>query len=57
MAVQSADVIRLWSDRFVGPEVEFRGPAGVAVNTVMLRNISEPTLTVFRPTNGNPNGA
>ncbi len=22
----------------------------------MLRNVSEPTLTVFRPTNGNPNG-
>ncbi len=56
------EVIHLWPEGppskldGVGPEVEFRGPVGVAVNTRMLRNVSEPTLTVFRPTNGKPNG-
>jgi acetyl esterase/lipase len=56
------EVIHLWPEGppskldGVGPEVEFRGPVGVAVNTRMLRNVSEPTLTVFRPTNEKPNG-
>ena len=62
MAAQSEEVIRLWPEgppttlKSVGPEVEFRGPAGIAVDTVMLRNVSDPTLTVFRPSNGKPNG-
>jgi dienelactone hydrolase len=56
------EVVRLWPDGppskldGVGPETEFRGPPGVAAGTVMLRNVSEPTLTVFRPTNAKPNG-
>lgn len=56
------DVIRLWPDgpptkvEGVGPETEFRGPVGVAGDALMLRNVSEPTLTVFRPTNEKPNG-
>jgi acetyl esterase/lipase len=56
------EVIRLWPDgppskmEGVGPETEFRGPPGVALGTLMLRNISEPTLTVFRPQNVKSNG-
>ncbi len=56
------DAIRLWPDgppcklEGVGPEVTFREPAGPAAGTAMLRNISEPALSVFRPTNGKPNG-
>jgi len=56
------EIIRLWPDEppskleGVGPEVEFRGPVGTAAHAVMLRNVSEPTLSVFRPTNGKPNG-
>ena len=62
MAVQSEDMIRLWPERpptalpGVGPEIEFRGPVGTAGDAAMLRNVSEPMLTVFRPTNGKPNG-
>jgi len=54
------DVIRLWPDgpptrlSGVGSEVEFRGLPGLAANTAMLRNVSEPTLSVFRPEK--PNG-
>ena len=56
------EIIRLWPDGpptkidGVGPEVEFRGAPGVAEGTLMLRNVSDPTLTVFRPSNGNSNG-
>lgn len=59
------DIIRLWPDgppttlKGVGPEVEFRGPVGAlgtAGQAAMLRNVSDPTLTVYRPTNGKPNG-
>ena len=59
---QPEDVIRLWPDgppsmlEGVGPEVEYRAPVGVAADAVMLRNVSEPTLSVFKPTNGKPNG-
>lgn len=54
------EVICLWPDGppskldCVGPEIEFRGPVGTAGTAAMLRNVSEPTLTVFRPTK--PNG-
>jgi dienelactone hydrolase len=54
------EVIRLWPEgpplklAGVGPEVEFRAPVGVAADAAMLRNVSEPTLTVFRP--AKPNG-
>jgi len=54
------DVIRLWPDgppsklEDVGPEVTFRAPVGTAGDAEMLRNVSEPTLSVFRP--ARPNG-
>jgi acetyl esterase/lipase len=56
------EVIRLWPEgppsklEGVGAEAEFHGLAGVSVGTLMLRNVSEPTLTVFRPRNAKPNG-
>jgi hypothetical protein len=37
----------------VGPKIEFRGPYGAAANSTMLRNVSEPTLSVFRPAKPN----
>jgi len=60
MIAQSNDVIRLWPDgppsrlEGVGPEVAYRAPVGTAGEAAMLRNVSEPTLTVFRPER--PNG-
>ena len=57
-----AEVISLWPDgpptrlEGVPAEVEYVVPAGVAVGTVFLRNISEPTLTVFPPAEGTGNG-
>jgi acetyl esterase/lipase len=54
------EIIPLWPEgppsklAGVGSEVEFRGPEGLAVGTTMLRNVSEPTLGVFRP--ARPNG-
>jgi acetyl esterase/lipase len=54
------DVIPLWPAgpptklEGVGLEVEYRAPVGVAADAAMLRNVSEPTLTVFRPEK--PNG-
>ena len=57
-----AEVIRLWPDgppttlEDVGPEVEVRAPVGVANEVTILRNVSEPTLSVYPPTNGKPNG-
>jgi len=56
------EIIRLWPNgpptvlEGVGPEGEYRAPMGVAGDKTILRNISEPTLGVFRPTNGKPNG-
>jgi dienelactone hydrolase len=56
------EVIQLWPEgpptklEGVGPETEFHGRAGVSAGTLMLRNVSEPTLTVFRPINMKPNG-
>ena len=56
----AAEVIRIWPEgpptviEGVGPDLEFQGPVGVAGGAVMLRNVSEPTLAVFRP--ANPNG-
>jgi acetyl esterase/lipase len=60
VTTQPDEVIRLWRDRppttleGVGPEAEYRAPVGVAADAVMLRNVSEPTLSVFRPEK--PNG-
>ena len=58
MAAQ--DTIPLWPKgppsklEGVGPEIQFRGAVGTAGDAAMLRNVSEPTLTVFRP--DKPNG-
>src|SRR5580765_5677787 len=58
----AAEVIPLWPD---GPptridgvpdEVEYPVRAGVAAGTTFLRNISDPTLTVFTPKAGASNG-
>jgi acetyl esterase/lipase len=40
----------------VGPETGYTVPAGVAAGTVFLRNVSEPTLTVFEPAADKANG-
>ena len=60
--ISPKDIIRLWPDGppttldSVGPEAEFRGPVGTLGDAAMLRNVSDPTLTAYRPTNGKPNG-
>jgi acetyl esterase/lipase len=60
MSAQPDEVIRLWPDgpptkiEGVGREAEYRAPVGVAANAKMLRNVSEATLSVFRP--AKPNG-
>ena len=57
------EVIRLWPEGpprtipDVPPESTFQGLAGTSVGTTMLRNVSEPTLTVFTPAPGKANGA
>lgn len=54
------EIVRLWPHGApgpldgVGPEIQCRTPLGVAGNTLILRNISEPTLSLFRP--AKPNG-
>ena len=60
MSARPEEVIRLWPEGppskldGVGREREFRGLPGVSAGTLMLRNVSDPTLTVFRP--AKPNG-
>ena len=58
----ATEIIRLWPD---GPptriddvpdEVEYPVRAGVAIGGTFLRNISDPTLTVFAPPPGSSNG-
>lgn len=41
----------------VPPESRFSPPAGLAAHTIMLRNVSRPTLTVYRPDPAAANGA
>jgi acetyl esterase/lipase len=54
------EVIRLWPDgppsklEGVGPEIEYHGSVGAADGFTMLRNVSEPTLSVYQP--AKPNG-
>jgi len=61
-AGQRAEVIRLWPNGApsvipgVGAESTFQPPQGLAAGTTMLRNVSDPTLTVFRPADGRSNG-
>ena len=55
------EILRLWPDGppsridGVGPEADFRQDA-CGVETTMLRNVSDPTLTVYRPAPGRANG-
>ncbi len=58
----ATEIIKLWPD---GPptridgvpdEVEYPVRAGVATGTTFLRNISDPTLTVFTPAASSSNG-
>jgi acetyl esterase/lipase len=55
-------VIPLWPDgppsviEGVGRETTYLVPDGVAGGTTMLRNVSQPTLTVFEPAPGTANG-
>lgn len=56
------DVIRLWPEGppttidGVPPESRFTVSRGVAIGTMFLRNISDPTLTVWRPDPERANG-
>ena len=56
------EVITLWPEgppspiAGVGPEASYVASAGVAAGTTMLRNVSDPTLTVFRPDPARANG-
>ena len=57
----ATEVARLWPDgppsriADVPPEVAYEVRGGVAAGTTFLRNISQPTLTVFTPSDA-PNG-
>ncbi len=56
------EVIHLWPNGApstladVGREVDYDGPRGLAEGTTMLRNVSDPTLTVFTPAKDRANG-
>lgn len=58
----AAEVLRLWPDGpptvidGVGEEVECIAPAGIAAGSTFLRNISDPTVTVFMPAAERSNG-
>src|ERR1700733_7857615 len=60
--ISPRDIIRLWPDgpptklEGVGSEGAFRASVGTVGDAAILRNVSVPTLTVYRPTNGKPNG-
>src|SRR5579864_7661088 len=53
------EVVALWpapparTNPGVPPEQTFRAPGGGGPDTTMLRNVSEPTLTIFRPAKAN----
>ena len=55
-------IVRLWPDGAprslpdIPPETTFRAPVAGGVETEMLRNVSDPTLTVFRPAADLANG-
>ncbi len=56
------EVIHLWPEGppdplpDVGPETVYRWPAAGRPDTQMLRNVTDPTLTVFAPAKGKANG-
>src|ERR1700722_12352832 len=59
----AGEVIKLWSAppsrtiEGVPPEATFQGMGGTSIGGVMLRNVTEPTLTVFAPQPGKANGS
>jgi acetyl esterase/lipase len=60
---QGREVIPLWSappprtiEGYPAGEEAWAPPLGVAERKIFLRNVSEPTLTVFRPEPGRANG-
>jgi len=61
--VSLTPVIRLWPDGppsglpGVGSEITFPSPAIFGPETDMLRNVSDPSLTVFMPDPAKANGA
>jgi dienelactone hydrolase len=58
----AGQVIKLWDAPpprtipDVGREQSWQVPAGIAAGKTFLRNVSEPTLTVFQPAPGTANG-
>src|SRR5258706_3750394 len=56
------EVVRIWPDGppeslpGVGRKVSFRAPAAGGADTTMLRNVSDPTLSVFLPDPAKANG-
>ena len=62
MISAAQEVIHLWPEGppdplpNVGPEQTYRWPAAGRDNTLMLRNVTDPTLTVFAPQPGKANG-
>jgi acetyl esterase/lipase len=58
----AVEIIRLWPDgppaviEGVPDEVAYPAPGGVAAGTTFLRNVSDPTLTIFTPRDGTGNG-
>ena len=61
-AATAGEVIRLWDSppprtiADVGPEQAWQVPAGIAAGTTFLRNVSDPTLTVYQPAPDAANG-
>ena len=59
---KAGEIIRLWPDGppsalpGVGPEAAFLRAAAGRADTTMLRNVSDPTLTVFAPDPAKANG-
>ncbi len=58
----AAEVVHLWPDGLPTPiedppdEVEYDAPAGLAAGSRVLRNICDPTLSVYAPSEGLGNG-
>jgi acetyl esterase/lipase len=61
-AVSVREIIKLWDGAppthipNVPPEIMTEVPAGIAEGTTFIRNVSEPTLTVYEPAPGKANG-
>jgi acetyl esterase/lipase len=62
MSAEPVEIIRLWPDgpptviENVPSEVTYQAGPGAGVGTTMIRNVSDPTLSVFTPDDGMSNG-